>query len=71
MSTESNTALEDVSRVFPPLLWQHLPFPMVNGERTEASAGLMTEDSRRPKALLGVRVKLTKDSFEDFEEATW
>jgi hypothetical protein len=60
MSTESNTALEDVSRVFPPLLWQHLPFPMVNGERTEAS-----------EALLGVRVKPTKDNFEDFEDALW
>jgi hypothetical protein len=44
---------------------------MVNGERTEASAGLMTEDSRRPKALLGVRVKPTKDNFEDFEDALW
>jgi hypothetical protein len=60
MSTDSNTSLETTSKTFPPLLWQCWPFPVHNGERTEAS-----------KALLGVRVKPTQDSFEDFEDATW
>ena len=68
--TVSNTSQqlpEVVSKVFPPLIWDvpsvgklPWPFPVINGERTKASA-----------ALLGVREKLTKDDCSDMPEALW
>lgn len=58
------------SKTFPPLIWEELtfkqravwPFPVVCGERIEAS-----------KALLGTHNKPLKriDTLQDFEVATW
>ena len=61
---------EVVSKVFPPLIWEDLtfkqravwPFPVRNGERTEASM-----------RLLGVRERRTRrvDDCSDMQEALW
>ena len=64
----SQSQPEVTSKTFPPLLWSEVeykqrlrwPFPVINGERTKASA-----------ALLGVREKLTKDDCSDMPEALW